>query len=59
MANSIEEPILPGEETIEQLWREQKGVDLGTGKMWLTPRMERNAKRLVTAWAEWDKLKSK
>jgi NitT/TauT family transport system ATP-binding protein len=38
------------EEALEQLWKEQKGVNPQTGKMWLTPRMEREAKKIEKAW---------
>lgn len=34
------------EEELELLWQEQKGIDPETGRMWLTPRMEREAKEL-------------
>jgi hypothetical protein len=35
------------EDKLEELWLIQKGVDPDTGKMWLTPRMEREAKILA------------
>ena len=35
---------------LEELWKKQKGVDPNTGKMWLTPRMERDAKTLQDHW---------
>jgi hypothetical protein len=44
--------ILPGEEEIESLWHKQKGLDPETGRMWLTPRMERAAKKLQDNWDE-------
>lgn len=31
---------------IEQLWKDQKGIDPQTGKAWLTPKMMEEAKRL-------------
>lgn len=39
------------EAAAERHWREQGGVDPNTGKMWLTPRMERNAIRLAESLA--------
>lgn len=44
--------VLPGEESIEALWKDQKGVDPNTGNMWLTPRMERAAAVLTKKWEE-------
>lgn len=38
------------EEELERLWKETGGVDPETGKMWLTPRMEREAEKLVKEW---------
>jgi len=39
--------VQAGEEALEALWKEQKGVNPETGEMWLTPRMEREAKQLA------------
>jgi hypothetical protein len=38
------------EAIIEELWKETKGVWFSTGAMWLTPRMEREAKSLAASW---------
>lgn len=38
------------EDRIEELWREQAGIDPETGEAWLTPRMEREAAALEEAW---------
>lgn len=41
--------VWPGEESIETLWKETGGVD-SNGKMWLTPRMERIARKIQKDW---------
>jgi hypothetical protein len=48
--------VLPGEEAEEARWKVESGVDPDTGRMWLTPRMERNAQRLVDIWEKMDKI---
>jgi hypothetical protein len=50
--------IWPGEEFIEQNWKETRGIQKESGKMWLTPRQERVADNLVKVWAEQDKDES-
>jgi len=37
------------EEAIEKLWHRERGVNPITGKGWLTPRMEREARNTTTA----------
>ena len=38
------------EEELERLWKETGGVDPKSGKMWLTPRMERIAQQVAASW---------
>lgn len=40
------------EKALEQIWKDTKGVNPETGKMWLTPRMERDAAKLEESWAQ-------
>ena len=42
--------VRKGEEKVEALWKKQGGVDPKTGRMWLTPRMERMARRMQEEW---------
>jgi hypothetical protein len=49
---SMEDKYPESEIEIERLWKEQKGIDPETGKMWLTPRMERNAEETVKSWEQ-------
>lgn len=43
-------PVQQEEVEIESLWHDQRGIDPRTGKMWLTPRMEREASALQKHW---------
>jgi len=45
------------EEQLEILWKKQKGIDPKTGRAWLTPRMERNAKQLTEIWKKEEEKK--
>lgn len=47
---SQEEEAPPHEKEVENLWREQKGVNPETNEMWLTPRMKRNAIRTAATF---------
>ena len=38
------------EQELEELWKLTGGCDPATGKMWLTPRMEREAEALAERW---------
>ena len=35
------------EQELELLWKKTGGIDTATGKMWLTPRMEKEAEELT------------
>lgn len=41
------------EQELELLWKKTGGVCPQTGKMWLTPRMIRDAEKLVKTWESW------
>lgn len=42
-----DESIQPWEREVEKAWHEQRGVNPITGRMWLTPRMERVGMRVT------------
>lgn len=41
--------VAAGEEDVERIWSQSKGIDR-EGRMWLTPRMWRNARKTQKQW---------